>query len=138
MDVPMLAGSVLFAATAAYGSVVGIREDVPGEPFRRRWPGRVPTQGCRRDGLRHGGSLAHAGGHARRRRGVPAGSQLPARVCVGMGVAVLVGTLSEPVTWGRRPLSGSVALAIALHLVSGVALVLAGGRRVRTPRTPRS
>lgn len=66
------------------------------------------------------------------------GSQLPARVCVGMGVAVLVGTLSEPVTWGRRPLSGSVALAIALHLVSGVALVLAGGRRVRTPRTPRS
>jgi hypothetical protein len=44
MDVPMLAASALFSATAAYGSVVGIREDVPGEPFGRRSPGRVTTQ----------------------------------------------------------------------------------------------
>lgn len=128
MDVPLVAAGLLFTGTAAYGAVVGAREEVPGEPFGLRLPGRVAVH----EAIGYGSGVmapwpmpaaalvaaVRAGGD----------SDVPARVCLMIGALCLVGTVAEPVTWGRRPRSRATMLATALHLLSGAALVLAGRR----------
>jgi hypothetical protein len=134
VDLPMLAASALFTATAAYGAVVGIREDVVGEPLGRRPPGAVATHvvigmGC---GTMAPWPMPVATVVAALRAG-PA-SPRPAIVGMGVGAACLLGTLAEPVTWGRRSTSASTTRTTALHLLSGVALVLAGRRALLAAR----
>ncbi|GAA3159163.1 hypothetical protein GCM10010531_08170 [Blastococcus jejuensis] len=130
MDLPMLAASALFSVTAAYGAVVGVREDVPGEPLGWRPPGKVSTHEI--VGLGSGtmapwpmpvaAVIAALRSHP--------GATLPAQVCLGIGSVCLVGTVVEPVTWGRRSASGATTVTTALHLLSGAALVLAGRRAI--------
>lgn len=124
----MLAASTLFSVTAAYGAVVGVREDVPGEPLGWRPPGKVSTHEI--VGLGSGTMapwpmpVAAVIAALRSRPG----TTLPARVCLGIGSVCLVGTVVEPVTWGRRSTSRATTITTALHLLSGTALVLAGRR----------
>ena len=134
MDLPMLAAASVFAGTAAYGAVVGASEEIAGEPFGWRLPGRVAVQQAWGYGS---GTMAPwpmpvAAVLAAVRSGP--GSDLPARVCLGIGSLCLVGTVVEPQTWGRRSTSRAATLATALHLLSGTALVLTGRRTVLASR----
>lgn len=128
MDLPMLAAGTLFSATVAYGAVVGVREDVPGEPLGWRPPGKVSTHEI--VGLGSGTMapwpmpVAAVIAALRSRPG----ATLPARVCLGIGSVCLVGTVVEPVTWGRRSTSRATTITTTLHLLSGTALVLTGRR----------
>lgn len=130
MDLPMLAASALFSATAAYGAVVGVREDVPGEPLGWRPPGKVSTHEI--VGLGSGTMapwpmpVAAVIAALRSRPG----ATLPAQVCLGIGSVCLVGTVVEPVTWGRRSTSRATTVTTAMHLLSGTALVLTARRVV--------
>ncbi|RFU21313.1 hypothetical protein D0Z06_11045 [Geodermatophilus marinus] len=130
----MLAASALFSATAAYGAVVGVREDVPGEPLGWRPPGKVSTH-----------EIVGLGSGTMAPWPMPVAaviaalasrpdSTVPAQVCLGIGSACLVGTVVEPVTWGRRSTSRATTLTTALHLLSGAALVLTARRAVLTSR----
>ena len=134
MDLPMLTAATLFAGTAAYGAVVGAREEVAGEPFGWRLPGRVAVHQAWGYGS---GTMAPwpmpvAAVIAALRSGPE--SDLPARVCLGIGSVCLMGTVVEPVTWGLRSTSTATTLTTALHLFSGAALVMAGRRAVLAHR----
>jgi len=134
MDAGMLAASALFAGATAYGAVVGVREDIPGEPFGWRAPGRVSTQlavgsGCGTSAPWPMPVAAVVAALAAR-----PGSTLPAHACLGLGSACLAGTFVEPNTWGWRSTSAAAALTVVLNLLSGAALVLAGRRSVVTAR----
>ena len=126
----MLAASALFSATAAYGAVVGVREDVPGEPLGWRPPGKVSTHEI--VGLGSGTMapwpmpVAAVIAALRSRPG----TTLPAQVCLGIGSVCLIGTVVEPVTWGRRSTSRATTVTTVLHLLSGTALVLTARRVV--------
>lgn len=130
MDLPMLAASTLFAGTVAYGAVVGAREEVAGEPFGWRLPGRVAVQ----EAWGYGSGtmapwpmpVAALAAAVRAQRGTDG----PALVCMAIGASCVVGTLAEPVTWGRRTTTPATTRATSLNLVSGVALVLTGRRAV--------
>lgn len=52
--------------------------------------------------------------------------------CAALGMAILVGTIIEPVTWGRRPSSPLTAAAVSLNLIAAVALLTTGRRRATT------
>ena len=137
MDLPMLAAAALFAGTAAYGGVVGAREEIAGEPFGWRLPGRVAVQEAWGYGS---GTMAPwpmpvAALVAAVRSGP--GSDLPAHVCLGIGSVCLMGTVVEPQTWGRRSTSTAATVATALHLLSGAALVLTGRRAILARRHSR-
>jgi hypothetical protein len=65
------------------------------------------------------------------------GRRWPARTSAAVGVGVCIGTLVEPVTWGRRSRSGWVAASVVLNLGSAVALVLAGRKQRHGLAAPR-
>lgn len=134
MDLPMLAAGSLFSATAAYGAVVGVREDVPGEPLGWRPPGRVSTHEV--VGLGSGTMAPWPMPVAAVVAALSSrpGAALPGQICLGVGSVCLVGTVVEPVTWGRRSMSTATTITTALHLLSGVALVLTGRRAVIAAR----
>ena len=134
MDLPLLAAATSFAATAAYGGIVGAREEIAGEPFAWRLPGRVAVQEAW--GYGSGTMAPWPMPVAALVAAVRAGpdSDLPARVCLAIGSVCLVGTVVEPHTWGRRSASAAATLATALHLLSGATLVLAGRRAVLAHR----
>ena len=131
MDRPLLAAAAGLAAASVYGARVAVRDDVVGEPLGVRFPGRVATH------------LALAWG-----AGTSAPWPMPvaalalawradaasATACIALGAATLAGQLVEPVTWGRRPSSVAVTRSVALNLLTGAALVLAGRRRVVAAR----
>jgi hypothetical protein len=133
MDRGLAAAGVCLVGATAFGAVVSVREDVPGEPLGARLPGRVPVHLLL--GLGSGlsapwpmpvGVLVAALRAGRDRAG-------PIRLGAGVGAGVLAGTLVEPVTWGRRSRGPWVAAAVALNIVSGCALVLAA-RKARVVR----
>jgi hypothetical protein len=130
----MLAASALFSATTAYGAVVGVRENLPDEPFGWRPPGKVSTYQA--IGLGSGAMAPWPMPVAAVIAALKArpGSTLPAQVCLGIGSACLVGTVVEPVTWGRRSTSRATTITTALYLLSGTALVLSGRRAVTASR----
>lgn len=134
MDLPLLAAAAFFAGAATYGGVVGAREEIAGEPFGWRLPGRVAVQESWGYGS---GTMAPwpmpvAALVAAARS--TSSSDLPAQVCLAIGSLCLVGTVIEPQTWGRRSASTAATVATALHLLSGTALVLAGRRAVLRSR----
>ena len=124
----MLAAATLFAGTAAYGAVVGAREEIAGEPFGWRLPGRVARHQAW--GYGSGTMAPWPMPVAAVVAAVKAGpeSEMPARVCLGIGSVCLTGTVVEPQTWGRRSPSRAATGARTLPLLSGTALVRAGRR----------
>ena len=48
---------------------------------------------------------------------------------VAIGIAILVGTMIEPVTWGRRARSPLTAAAVSLNLLSAASLLRTGRRK---------
>ncbi|SOC53570.1 hypothetical protein [Ornithinimicrobium cerasi] len=130
---PMLAApAALFVAVSAYAAAVAVQEpELPGEPLGIHVPGTVRTHLLL--GLGSGVSapwpMPVAAAWAAL-RGQP-GSTGAARTVAGVGTALILGTLVEPVTWGRRPASRRAAATVPLHLLTGVAMVSAGTHRLR-------
>lgn len=133
-DRRMLAAGTFFAAATAATTAVSVRQpQLPDEPFGVRFPGRVPVHLAL--GLGSGVAapwpmpvIAMA---AALRSG--SGAAWPARTCAVLGAVVLVGTLAEPASWGLRPRSPAARATVALNLLSGVALFLAGTRAAGAP-----
>ena len=132
-DRALLAAAAAFAAAAGLGSVVAIRDELPGEPLGITVPLSVPA------GLAVGWGAAVAApwpmlaaaliAAARCQRA--AGGAATGFVCAGIGLGCVAGTLVEPVT--RRPgtWSPGTRLAITANLASAAALVVAGWRHYR-------
>ena len=134
----LLGASLAFAGATVLGSVVAIRDQLPGEPLGVSIPLSVTA------GLLAGWGAAvaapwpmpvaavTAAAMARRRRP----SVRPGAVCAAIGLGGIVGTCIEPVT--RRPRSWSVAtrLAIGANLSASAALVAAGAWHGATARRP--
>ncbi len=131
-DPALSTAAVAFAGAAAFGSVVSLVHDVPGEPLG------VPVPLSVTSGLLVGwgagvaapwpmpvAALAAAAAtrNPGRRRG-------PGLVGMGLGLACIAGTLVEPVTYRRRPWARGVAAAIAVNLVTSAALAAAGRRMI--------
>ena len=135
-DRALLAAAAAFAAAAGLGSVVAIRDELPGEPLGTTVPLSVPA------GLAVGWGAAVAApwpmpaaaliAAARAQR--PGASAATGLVCTGIGLGCVAGTLVEPVT--RRPgtWSPGTRLAITANLASSAALVVAGWRHYRAAR----
>jgi hypothetical protein len=135
-DRALLAASVAFAAAAGLGSVVAIRDELPGEPLGITVPLSVPA------GLIAGWGAAVAApwpmpaaaliAAARAQRAGP--SAATGVFCAGIGLGCIVGTLVEPVT--RRPgtWSALTRLAITANMAASAALVLTGWRHSRGSR----
>ena len=135
-DRALLVAAAAFAAAAGLGSLVAIRDELPGEPLGITVPLSVPA------GLAAGWGAAVAApwpmpaaaliAAARAQRaGASAATGL---VCAGIGLGCIAGTLVEPVT--RRPgtWSPGTRLAITANLASSAALVVAGWRHYRAAR----
>jgi hypothetical protein len=132
----LLGASLAFAGATVLGSVVAIRDQLPGEPLGVSIPLSVTA------GLLAGWGAAvaapwpmpvaavAAAAMAKRRRP----SVRPGAVCAAIGLGCIVGTCIEPVT--RRPRSWSVAtrLAIGANLSASAALVAAGAWHRATAR----
>jgi len=127
-DGVLLGASLAFAGAAVLGSVVAVRDQLPGEPLGMGIPLSVPA------GLVAGWGAAVAApwpmpvaaiaAAATARHREP--SARPGVVCAAIGLGCIVGTFIEPVT--RRPRSWSPAarLAIGVNLAASAALVGAG------------
>ncbi len=128
VDLSLLAAAACFGAVTAVGAAVSMHEDIPGEPLGLRVPGRVPVHLAA--GLGSGLSAPWPMPVATLLAGLLArpGAMWPGRVCGAVGSATIVGTLVEPVSWGRRSGSHLVKVSVALNLLAGTAMVLAGWR----------
>jgi len=133
MDRGLAAAGVCLVGATAFGAVVSVREDIPGEPLGARVPGRVPVH-----------LLLALGSGLSAPWPMPVGVLVAAlrpstgrtgsvRLGAAVGAGVLAGTLVEPVTWGRRSRGPWVGAAVAFNIVSGCALVLAA-RKARAVR----
>ena len=135
-DAALLGASLAFAGAGVLGSVVAIRDQLPGEPLGVGVPLSVTA------GLLAGWGAAVAAPWpmpaaavttavmARRREP----SARPGAVCAAIGLGCILGTFIEPVT--RRPRSWSPAtrLAIGANLSASAALVGAGAWHWATAR----
>lgn len=126
----LLAAAGLSAATTVATTAVALRHpDLPDEPFGLHFPGGVRSQLA----LGLGSGVAApwpmpliAVVAALKDDGTRIG---PARTCAAIGATMLVGTVAEPASWGLRPRSSAARATVALHLLSGSALFLAGTMR---------
>jgi hypothetical protein len=131
-DQAMRLAAGIFAASTAFGAAVSLKEDVRGAPLGFDLPGSV------------GVHLAVGWGS-----GLTAPWPMPALALAaalfarrddrwarptykGLGIAILAGTIIEPVTWGRRPSSPLTAAAVCLNLVAAATLLGAGRKRATT------
>jgi hypothetical protein len=136
VDRGLVAAAAGFAGATAFGAFVSVRENMPGEPLGLHLPGRVPFH--LRLGLGSGLSapwpmpVAAIVAALRSRPG----QTWPGRVCAAVGAILLGGTVVEPATWGLRSRAPLVSAAVALNLISGGALMMAG-RRAATTRALR-
>jgi hypothetical protein len=131
-DPLLVAPAALFVAVSGYAAAVSWREpDLPGEPLGIHVPGSVRTHlllGLG-SGIAAPWPMPVAVAWAALRGGP--GSAGAARTVAGIGTGLILGTLVEPVTWGRRPASRCAAATIPLHLLAGAAMVSAGTHRLR-------
>jgi hypothetical protein len=135
-DRALLGASLAFAGAAVLGSVVAIRDQLPGEPLGVSIPLSVPA------GLLAGWGAAVAAPWPMPVAAVTAAatarhrelSVRPGAVCAAIGLGCIAGTLIEPVT--RRPRSWSPAtrLAIGVNLAASAALIAAGAWHAATAR----
>jgi hypothetical protein len=127
-DGVLLDASLAFAGATVLGSVVAVRDQLPGEPLGVGIPLSVSA------GLLAGWGAAVAApwpmpvaavtAAAMARHREP--SARPGAVCAAIGLGCIAGTFIEPVT--RRPRSWSPAtrLAIGVNLAASAALIGAG------------
>ena len=138
-DGVLLGASLAFAGASVLGSVVAIRDQLPGEPFGVSISLSVPA------GLLAGWGAAVAApwpmpvaavtaAAAARHRGPGAG---PGSVCAAIGLGCIVGTVIEPVTRRPRSWSSTTGLAIGVNLAASAALVGAGAWHAATARRQR-
>jgi hypothetical protein len=135
----LLGASLAFAGASVLGSVVAIRDQLPGEPLGVSIPLSVPA------GLLAGWGAAvaapwpmpvaavTAAAAARRREPGPG----PGAVCAAIGLGCIVGTVIEPVTRRPRSWSGATGLAIGVNLAASATLIGAGAWHVATARRQR-
>lgn len=130
---PLLVGpaALFLTSTVWTTAVAATRPDLPGEPFGVRVPGPVRTHLA----LGLGSAIAApwpmpAIAMWAAVRGDPA-STLAARTTTAIGLGVVVGILSEPATWGRRPTPPTQRANVALGLAVGAAMASAGAYRLR-------
>lgn len=132
--------AVAFALNSVYASVVSVRDDLAGRPLGIGVPLSVPVALLVGWGTAvaapwpmPAGALVAAtrtdGAHAR------TGAAL---LCAGIGVAGVVGLLIEPNTYAVRGQSPSNRLSILLGFATTGALAVAGLRRWRSARRPRT
>jgi hypothetical protein len=131
-DQSLLLAAGIFAASSAFGAAVSLKEDVRGAPLGIDLPGSVGVHlavgwgsGITAPWPMPALALAAA---------ACAGPEVrwPRPTCVGLGMAILVGTMIEPVTWGRRPWSPLTAAAVSLNLIAAVALLTTGRSKATT------
>ena len=135
-DRALLGASLAFAAAAALGSVVAIRDQLPGEPLGMSIPLSVPA------GLLAGWGAAVAAPWPMPVAAVTAAatarhreqSARPGAVCAAIGLGCIVGTLIEPVTRRPRTWSPAARLAIGVNLAASAALIAAGAWHAGTAR----
>jgi hypothetical protein len=135
-DRALLLAATAFAGATAVGSVVAIRDHLPGEPFGVTIPLSVPA------GLLAGWGAAvaapwpmpatAAAAAARAQRTGP--SVAAGAVCAAIGLGCVVGTLAEPVTRHRAAWSPATRLAITGNLAASAALIWAGWRHAAAAR----
>ena len=135
----LLGASLAFAGATVLGSVVAIRDQLPGEPLGVSIPLSVAA------GLLAGWGAAvaapwpmpvaavTAAAMAKRRRP----SVRPGAVCAAIGLGCIVGTVIEPVTRRPRSWSSTTGLAIGVNLAASAALVGAGAWHAATARRQR-
>ena len=135
-DRALLGASLGFAGAAVLGSVVAIRDQLPGRPLGVSVPLSVPA------GLAAGWGAAVAApwpmpaaavmtAVTARHRGP---SARPGAVCAAIGLGCIVGTLLEPVTRRPRSWSSATRLAIGVNLGASAALIGAGAWHCATAR----
>lgn len=123
-----------FAAADVYGSLVALRQDVPGEPFGVSVPLAVPA------GLWWGWGAGVAAPWPMPVAAMAAAtvgdrsSAVPAFVAAGIGLGCIAGTLVEPVTYHRRAWTPAIRRAIGINLVTAMALVATGLRSAAARR----
>src|SRR5215472_348785 len=135
-DRVLLGASLAFAGAAVAGSVVAVRERLPGEPCGISVPLSVPA------GLLAGWGAGVAAPWpmpvaavimaARAQR--TASSALPGALCAGIGVGCIAGTIIEPVSWQPRSWTAWTRVAIAGNLAASAALTVAGWRHIAAAR----
>ena len=135
----LLGASLAFAGASVLGSVVAIRDQLPGEPLGVSIPLSVPA------GLLAGWGAAvaapwpmpvvavTAAAAARRREPGPGAGA----VCAAIGLGCIVGTVIEPVTRRPRSWSGATGLAIGVNLAASATLIGAGAWHAATARRQR-
>jgi hypothetical protein len=133
MSDPLLIGpTAAFAAVTVYASSVAASEPgLVGEPFGLRAPGRVCTHLAIGLGSAISAPWPMAAVAAWAAARGTKHSAWAARTVGLVGAGVLVGTLAEPVTWGRRRASSMARVCIPLHLALGGSMVAAGVHRLR-------
>ncbi len=135
-DQAMLLAAGIFAASTAFGAAVSLKEDVRGAPLGIDLPGSVEAHLAVGwgSGLTAPWPMPALALAAAVRAGPEVRWARP--TCVGLGIGILVGTIIEPVTWGRRPSSLLTAASVSLNLIAAVALLTAGRRRATTTLQP--
>jgi len=138
VDPVLLAASAAFAGACAFGSVVAVREDVPGEPFGIAIPltvhsGIVVGWGA---GVAAPWPMPVAALIAGTTAGRAERSAAPGYVSAGLGIACVAGTFIEPVTYRRRSWTPAIRAAIAVNLAASAALAAAGWRHATLGQRP--
>lgn len=137
-DRALLGASLAFAGAAVVGSVVAIRDQLPGQPLGVGIPLSVPA------GLAAGWGAGVAApwpmpvtavitAATARRRPL---SARPGAICAAIGLGCIIGTLIEPVTRRPRAWTPATRLAIGVNLASSAALIGTGAWHSATVATP--
>jgi hypothetical protein len=132
-DPALLAASAAFAGACGFGSAVALSQSLPGEPLGIRLPITVPR------GLLMGWGAGVAAPWpmplaavvAAATAGRVGNKSVPGAVCVGLGIACILGTLVEPVTRRPRSWTPGVCAAIGINLATSAVLAAAGVRYAR-------
>ncbi|HEU4511849.1 MAG TPA: hypothetical protein VFR87_01960 [Nocardioidaceae bacterium] len=127
-DRRLLGVASVYTLVTAYGAVVSLRRDVPGEAFGIPWPDRVPMTLA--VGMGSGTSAPWPMPLATLVAAIRADGDAdwPGKVCIAVGWSTVVGTLGEPATWGKHGGSWDIRSTAALNVLCGLALVTAGRR----------
>lgn len=135
-DRALLGASLIFAGAAVLGSVVAIRDQLPGQPLGVSVPLSVPA------GLLAGWGAGVAAPWPMPVAAVMAAATAPRRapsagpgaVCAAIGLGGIIGTLIEPVTRRPRSWSPTTGLSIGVNVAASAALIGAGLRHSATAR----
>jgi len=139
LDRALLGASLAFAGATVLGSVVAIRDELPGRPLGLSVPLSVPA------GLLAGCGAGVAAPWPMPVMAVMAAATAPNRepsarpgaVCVGVGLGCIIGTLIEPVSRQPRSWSPATRIAIGVNVAASIALIGTGLRHSAAARVLR-